>query len=103
MHGHDQVHIDTFAKGEPSAEPDDHEAEADEFAKRHLLVDEVLEALPKDRKPTAREVIRAAGRAKVAPGVVVGQLQHGDGPLGFNNLNNLKRRYKWNGITLETA
>ena len=42
---------------------------------------------------------RAAG---VAPGIVVGQLQFA-GLIGYDQLNTLKRRYRWNGPNLGTA
>jgi len=41
-----------------------------------------------------RQVIRFALQIGIAPGIVVGQLQH-KGILGQNQLNPLKRRYKW--------
>ncbi len=41
-----------------------------------------------------RQVIRFALQIGIAPGIVVGQLQH-KGILGQNQLNRLKRRYKW--------
>jgi Zn-dependent peptidase ImmA (M78 family) len=43
----------------------------------------------------SRTIIRFALRAGVAPGIVVGQLQH-VGRLRRNQMNSLKRRYKWN-------
>lgn len=43
-----------------------------------------------------REVIREAASLDVAPGVLVGQLQHA-GVLPRNHLNRLKRRFRWDG------
>ena len=42
----------------------------------------------------SRSIIRFSVRTGVAPGIVVGQLQHA-GRLRRNQLNSLKRRYKW--------
>ena len=42
----------------------------------------------------SRDVIRFALRVGVAPGIIVGQLQH-CGILGRDQLNRLKRRYRW--------
>jgi HTH-type transcriptional regulator/antitoxin HigA len=69
------------------------EEEANEFASRTLI--------PVERQPeflrlraNAREVIRFAVRIGVAPGIVVGQLQH-LGKLRYDQLNRLKRRFTW--------
>jgi hypothetical protein len=69
------------------------EDEANRFAEEILI--------PKELKPeltnlplTSRDVIRFSVRAGVAPGIVVGQLQH-QGRLARNRLNGLKRRFRW--------
>jgi HTH-type transcriptional regulator/antitoxin HigA len=51
--------------------------------------------------PTLREVARFSSRHALAPGIVVGQLQHA-GILRPNQLNGLKRRYRWNGSYLSS-
>lgn len=84
------------------ASDDDLEREADDFAVRHLLPVELIDELPSHRTPTSREIIRAAMHHSVAPGIVVGHLQHTE-RLGYQNLNSLKRRYCWRGPSLETA
>jgi Zn-dependent peptidase ImmA (M78 family) len=69
------------------------EQEANDFAARILIPDEFLPALltlPTD----PRRVIRFATRVGVSPGIVVGQLQH-HGRIRHNQLNSLKRRYRW--------
>jgi hypothetical protein len=81
---------------------DARELEADDFAGGLLVPQELLAELPSGRKPRSREIVRAAIRHKVAPGVVVGYLPHA-GVLGYENLNSLKRRYRWNGASLEKA
>ena len=78
-----------------------HEREADDFAMRVLLPLEFRKILP-DRRILRRDIVRLALEARVAPGIVVGQLQHA-GILGFQNLNMLKRRYRWVGSSLEMA
>ena len=70
-----------------------HEDEANEFAEKALIPDPwhgLLTKLPLRRN----EIIRFAVRVGVAPGIVVGQLQH-RGRVGHNYLNYLKRRFKW--------
>lgn len=69
------------------------EEEANRFAEDVLIPRELraeLERLPL----THRAVIRFAVRAGVAPGIIVGQLQH-QGRLPRNRLNGLKRRFRW--------
>ncbi|MEX0961094.1 MAG: ImmA/IrrE family metallo-endopeptidase [Burkholderiales bacterium] len=69
------------------------EEEANTFAANMLVPpqyrDELLN-LPID----GRAVMRFARKIQIAPGIVVGQLQH-LGILNRKQLNNLKRRYKW--------
>lgn len=69
------------------------EQEANEFAARTLVPPEFQPALlnlPLD----GRKIIRFARRLGVAPGIVVGQLQH-HGRITHRQLNNLKRRFTW--------
>lgn len=40
------------------------------------------------------QIIEFAKKVGVAPGLIVGQLQH-DGIIGFNQMQHLKRRYRW--------
>lgn len=69
------------------------EEEANEFAAHTLIPDEWQPALLALRA-NAQEVIRFAVHIGVAPGIVVGQLQH-LGKLSYDQLNRLKRRFKW--------
>ena len=69
------------------------EEEANRFAARILVPPERksdLLGLP----PESRAVIRFAVQTGVSPGIVVGQMQH-HGTLRHNQLNGLKRRYRW--------
>jgi len=50
-----------------------------------------------------QSIIRLAHEVRIAPGIVVGQLQFRQ-RLGYGSgLNSLKRRYRWTGSTLEMA
>jgi HTH-type transcriptional regulator/antitoxin HigA len=69
------------------------EKEANEFAAHTLIPDEWWPAFMTLRV-NAREVIRFAVRIGIAPGIVVGQLQHLE-KLRYDHLNRLKRRFKW--------
>lgn len=87
---HDKTAI--FLEGE-NRPPTKEEEEANTFAARVLIPQEFQAALMILRQE-AREVIRFARRVGVAPGIVVGQLQH-HGRLKRNQLNSLKRRFRW--------
>jgi plasmid maintenance system antidote protein VapI/Zn-dependent peptidase ImmA (M78 family) len=69
------------------------ESEANDFAARTLVPPQfqyAMMGLPLN----SHSVIRFARRIGVAPGIVVGQLQH-HGRIKHNQLNGLKRRFKW--------
>jgi addiction module HigA family antidote len=69
------------------------ERQADRFAADHLIPSAAYEELLAE--PLSLERLRAfADRLGVAPGIVVGRLQH-DKLLPFNNGNQLKRRLTW--------
>jgi len=70
------------------------EDEANRFAEDMLIPDTFRAELSK-LPLTYRDVIRFARRVGVAPGIIVGQLQH-QGRLPRNRLNGLKRRFRWN-------
>jgi HTH-type transcriptional regulator / antitoxin HigA len=69
------------------------EKEANRFA-AHNLVPEHLQPELRSLHASTFEILRFASKAGLAPGIVVGQLQH----LGLvppNYLNRLKRRFQW--------
>ena len=76
---------------DPDCQSTAREKEANEFAAR-LLVPNEREL--HDLQPTTRNVLRLSTRLGIAPGIVVGQMQH-CGKLRRNQLNGLKRRYEW--------
>ena len=69
------------------------EREANEYA-AHVIVPisyrEELLSLGGSRFP----IIEFAKKVGVAPGLIVGQLQH-EGIIGFHQMQRLKRRYRW--------
>jgi HTH-type transcriptional regulator / antitoxin HigA len=85
-------HVTYDTKG--AAKLVDHaEREADHLASSILVPLEVSDWI-KSRIPNGKNVISAARRAKVTPGVVVGQLENA-GVIPFGKLSFLKRRYVW--------
>lgn len=101
LHDPSKTYIDDLDPRQPSPSPPSEEAEADQFAQNHLVPGSILQELSKQRL-SVRGVISAARQAGVAPGVVLGQLQHA-GIVGYDKLNGLKRRYRWVGTSLERA
>jgi len=77
------------------------EQEANRFAAETLFPASLRARVPV-RTLTHRDVISLALTAGVSPGIVVGQLQFAN-LIGHDQMNRLKRRYKWNGPNLEIA
>ncbi len=100
LHDPSAVFVDELAPGDVGSAIDE-EREANDFAGEFLLPSEIRSSL--SRRPDMRAVAAVARRAGVSPGIVVGQLQNA-GVLSFtSSLNHLKRRYRWQGTTLEMA
>ncbi len=73
---------------------DDTEADANKFAAEFLIPQEKYTSFVTRRDFTARAVTQFAAGLQIAPGIVVGRLQH-DKVIRFNQLNDLKRRFVW--------
>ena len=97
LHGPD-LYLDEFEDSDPSVA----EEQADAFAAESLVPGGVSALVGRTNGPTMRQVVHFAARVGVAPGVVVGQLQH-SGVIGPHQLNKLKRFYKWDGVTLKSG
>lgn len=81
-----------FVEGPDTIETEE-EAEANTFASKTLIPTEFREdflSLTANRY----QVVRFARRIEISAGIVVGQLQH-SGRLRRNQLNGLKRRFRW--------
>lgn len=90
---HDPAHIDVDGADPSPLADTEHEKQADNFAENTLVPPELKEELISSL-PTKNFVRRIARMAQVTPGIVVGQLQK-KGILQPNQLNYLKRRYRW--------
>ncbi len=73
---------------------DEKENEANDFASNLLIPVKVFNAFIKNKRPTKSLIIKFANELGIAPGVVVGQLQH-HGWLPYTHCNDLKVRFKW--------
>ena len=94
--GHVLLHgkRETFIEADESARDAKKEQEADAFARDTLIPAQSMKAFLR-RRVFACTAIRQFGyEIGIAPGVVVGRLQH-DGLLPQNHCNELKRRLSW--------
>lgn len=91
-HGRRDVFIEWLDGSQDGREQ---EAEADAFASEALIPQSSYDAFLR-RTPalSAAAVIRFADLQSVAPGIVVGRLQH-EGKLPHSTLNHLRARYAW--------
>lgn len=88
LHGHESLFLEDT--GDENARE---EREANEFAAKLLIPHEFGSDL-QSVKPDAFQIIEFAHRIGIAPGIVVGQLQH-SGKIQRYQFNNLKRRFVW--------
>jgi Zn-dependent peptidase ImmA (M78 family)/transcriptional regulator with XRE-family HTH domain len=98
---HGGIFIDELDQTSRDQTEDDSEQEANRWASAKILTPELMHEC-RNTRLTHRTVVRIAYASGIAPGLVVGQLQH-MGMVPPNQLNRLKRRYKWNGPSLEMA
>ena len=70
------------------------EKEADAFASNVLIPDDAFETFSQECPFSSQRVRAFAATQSIAPGIVVGRLQH-ERLLPFNQLNHLKRRLQW--------
>lgn len=87
-HGKKKIFLE-FKQGGGHAE----EAEADRFAANLLIPPEHHRELFSLR-PNKQKVVVFAEKIGIAPGIVVGRLQH-EGLVPYAHLNGLKVRYAW--------
>ena len=99
LHGSEKAIVDDPYSVDALKSPE--ERQANQFAADQLLPEVVRAEIPVGRL-THRDIISLALAAGVSPGIVVGQLQFEE-RLCRNQMNGLKRRYKWNGPNLEIA
>jgi len=91
LHGRKEVFLDSLQATQGSRKL---EAEADRFAANFLILPNQYIAFVARGRLSAESVIDFASDIDVAPGIVVGRLQH-DGHLPFTHLNSLKQKLSW--------
>jgi HTH-type transcriptional regulator / antitoxin HigA len=94
--GHIVLHgkRDMFVELDGRAGPTEQESDANRFAGDFLIPPEHYDTLLASKPFSTASVNAFATAIGVAPGIVVGRLQH-DRQLPFANLNSLKVRYHW--------
>ena len=89
LHGKNSTFIDDFAKSD-----DDKELQANNFSGKCLIPPQHYDRLKRTNFHQASVVTKFADEIGIAPGIVVGRLQH-DGLIGYNILNSLKIKFIW--------
>lgn len=94
LHNTDDGFIDLL-----EAEDGREEREANEFAQEALFPLEQLSALSRElfrlnARAKARKILGAAKHSKIAPGIVVGQLQHAK-VIPYSHFNKLKKKFEF--------
>ncbi|TFH06411.1 MAG: ImmA/IrrE family metallo-endopeptidase, partial [Candidatus Atribacteria bacterium] len=87
LHGKRAVFID-----EISMDASEEEQQSDAFAANHLIPSKSYASLVQSGQPSRAAVIAFANKLEIAPGIVVGRLQH-DGVIPFSWLNDFKRTF----------
>lgn len=96
---HESAHILLHRKKDVFLEEDDAdsnrlEAEADEFASEFLIPKQDLDTFVKTSQITHSTIKRFAAHLRIAPGIVVGRLQH-EKYIEYSEFNDLRARYSW--------
>ncbi|RAZ92862.1 addiction module antidote protein, HigA family [Mesorhizobium hawassense] len=92
LHSRKEIFIDVHS-GPGSANPQQ-EAEANLWAADFLVPSAAMKKFQETFSGDGAEVVEFASKCGIAPGIVVGQLQH-NGALGHHALNHLKERLGW--------
>ena len=94
LHGKNSVFVEEVGKDRMISEE---ENEANEFAAEQLIPKSYHERMLKLPINNRKAIIGFASELGIAPGIVVGQLQH-LGKVPFNRFNSYKRSYTWDTI-----
>ncbi len=96
LHGKRRIFIDD------DTGKDGLEAEANTFAANFLIPPPAFKRLMKSTPVTEAAILRVAKEIGVAPGIIVGRLQH-ESLLQFSECNHLKKRFEWVSPTRRRA
>lgn len=91
LHSKKETFLDNYSTG---GEIDEIEKEANEFSANFLIPESDYDELISIENISKEDVLQFAEAMGIAPGIVVGRLQH-DGVIPYNWMNDLKRKFKW--------
>jgi len=94
LHGKKEVYIEAQEDGHQETERISKEMEADLFAQEMLISKEAYKKLLKGNDFTLDMILRFAKQIGIAPGIIVGRLQH-ENIISFAQGNKLKKRVRF--------
>lgn len=89
LHSKMKTYLESGKKGTSTLE-----AEADAWASHFLVPTSQWRAFTTTRPSSQQEICAFADQLQIAPGIVVGMLQH-EGIVPWSHFNGLKQRYQW--------
>ncbi|MCB9091374.1 MAG: helix-turn-helix domain-containing protein [Halobacteriovoraceae bacterium] len=92
LHSKKMIFVELNSNG--TSDSSDLEDEANNFSSNHLISKSRYKELIEGESFSKSKIIEFANSIGIAPGIVVGRLQH-DGIIPFNRLNELKVKYEW--------
>lgn len=93
LHGKKDVFIEQEGRPRNGGEPAS-EKEADQFAQDFLIPQQDYQAFIKQGDCSLAAIQKFSGALRIAPGIVVGRLQH-DKVIPFSHANDLKKRFQF--------
>ena len=93
LHGKKDLFIERTDRSNNGLD-EEKEAEANHFAQNELIPAKALDKFIRKDARTKADICSLAEQVGIAPGIVVGQLQH-KSVLDYQYCNNLKQFYKW--------
>jgi Zn-dependent peptidase ImmA (M78 family) len=94
LHGKRDVFIEAKGEGCRETNSNDKECQADQFAQDSLIPPDKYQTFKKAGQFTLTAIQQFAQELSIAPGIVVGRLQH-DEVIPFSKGNSLKRRFRF--------
>ncbi|MFH0787140.1 MAG: HigA family addiction module antitoxin [Pseudomonadota bacterium] len=95
LHGKKEVFIEALDGKETSTEREAREKKADHFAQDFLIPPKEVTVFKGMEKITFERINSLARQLGIAPGIIVGRLQH-DGLVPYSFGNNLKKKFQFN-------
>jgi Zn-dependent peptidase ImmA (M78 family) len=96
LHGKDEVFIEATDQDGTGRNGIKKEQEADQFSRDFLIPPKEYQTFLEDRQFDLTSIQEFAAKLDIAPGIIVGRLQH-DKVIEFNRANSLKKRFRFAG------